>query len=188
MGVNSYNGARLSVHRQPTSASALSWDAWCLERVACRLATDVLIIRCYNGNVNLHRIYILASVCVPRKCAPYMGALAAAGCAWSARGDPGYGGKWAGLARRGRCTPRSWAQRAVRVQMGAFSTAGARRLRAFLHCSSSHNRVESHWYNIIATLTMFRSPFTGDSPVCVSHNHNHVFITKLRGERARHER
>jgi len=44
-----------------------------------------------------------------------MGALAAAGCAWSARGDPGYGGKWAGLARRGRCTPRSWEQRAVRV-------------------------------------------------------------------------
>ena len=44
-----------------------------------------------------------------------MVALAAAGCAWSARGDPGYAGKWAGLARRGRCT---WAQRAVRVQRG----------------------------------------------------------------------
>jgi len=47
-----------------------------------------------------------------------MGALAAAGCAWSARGDPGYGEKWAGLARRGRCTPCSWAQWAVRVQWG----------------------------------------------------------------------
>jgi len=32
-----------------------------------------------------------------------MGALAAAACAWSARGDPaGYGAKWAALARRGR--------------------------------------------------------------------------------------
>jgi len=51
-----------------------------------------------------------------------MGALAAAGCAWSARGDPGYGGKRAGLARRGRCTPRSWAQRAVRVDWGLSYT------------------------------------------------------------------
>jgi len=47
-----------------------------------------------------------------------MGALAAAGCAWSARGDPHYGGKWAWLARRGRCTASSWAQRAVRVDWG----------------------------------------------------------------------
>jgi len=47
-----------------------------------------------------------------------MGALAASGCAWYARGDPGYGGKWAGLARRGHCTPCSWAQRAVRVDWG----------------------------------------------------------------------
>jgi len=31
-----------------------------------------------------------------------MGALVAAGCARSARGDPRYGGKWAWLARRGR--------------------------------------------------------------------------------------
>jgi len=53
---------------------------------------------------------------MPRKCAPYMGALAGAGWEWFARGDTGYGGKWAGLARRGRCTPRIWAQRAVRVQ------------------------------------------------------------------------
>jgi len=30
---------------------------------------------------------------VPRKCAPYMGALDAAGSTWSARGEPGYGGK-----------------------------------------------------------------------------------------------
>jgi len=28
-----------------------------------------------------------------------MGALAAAACAWSARGDPGYAGKWAGSSR-----------------------------------------------------------------------------------------
>jgi len=47
-----------------------------------------------------------------------MGAVAAAGCAWSARGNLGYGGKWAGLARRGCCTPRSLAQRAVRVDWG----------------------------------------------------------------------
>jgi len=47
-----------------------------------------------------------------------MGALAAAACAWSARGDPGYGGKWACLARRGRCTAISWAQRALRVDWG----------------------------------------------------------------------
>jgi len=47
-----------------------------------------------------------------------MGVLAAAGCAWSARSDPGYGGKWAWLARRGRCTASSWAQRVVRVNWG----------------------------------------------------------------------
>ena len=47
-----------------------------------------------------------------------MGALAAAGCTWSARGEPGYAGKWAGLARRGRWTPCSWAQRAERIQWG----------------------------------------------------------------------
>jgi len=52
---------------------------------------------------------------VPRKCAPYMGALAAAGCAWSSHGDPRYCGKWAWLARRGHCTASSWAQRAVRI-------------------------------------------------------------------------
>ena len=52
---------------------------------------------------------------MPRKFAPYMGALAGAGWEWFARGDTGYGGKWAGLARRGRCTPRIWAQRPVRV-------------------------------------------------------------------------
>jgi len=46
------------------------------------------------------------------------GALAAAGYAWSARGNPGYRGNWAGLASRRCCTPRSWAQRAVRVQWG----------------------------------------------------------------------
>jgi len=51
-----------------------------------------------------------------------MGALAAAGCAWSASGDPGYGGKWAGLARHGRCTPSSWTQRAVRVDCGLSYT------------------------------------------------------------------
>jgi len=38
-----------------------------------------------------------------------MGASATAGCAWSARGDPRYGGKWAWLARRDRCTASSWA-------------------------------------------------------------------------------
>jgi len=54
---------------------------------------------------------------------PYMGALAAAGCTWSARGDLGYSGKWAGLARRCRCTPRSWAQWAVRVQWGLSERA-----------------------------------------------------------------
>jgi len=45
-----------------------------------------------------------------------MGALAAADCAWSARGKPGYTGKWAGLARCGRWTPRSWVQWPVRVE------------------------------------------------------------------------
>jgi len=60
-----------------------------------------------------------------------MGALAAAGCAWSARGEPGYAGKWAGLARRGCWTPRSATGGAH--PMGVLSTAGARRLRAFLH-------------------------------------------------------
>jgi len=50
--------------------------------------------------------------------APYMGALAAAGCVWSARRDPRYSGKWAWLARCGRCTASSWAQRAVCVDWG----------------------------------------------------------------------
>jgi len=36
---------------------------------------------------------------------PYMGILAAAGCTWSERGEPGYAGKWAGLARHGRWMP-----------------------------------------------------------------------------------
>ena len=58
------------------------------------------------------------SVCVPWKCVPYMGTLAAAGCTWSVRGDPGYSGKWAGLARRDRCTPRSWTQQVVHIDWG----------------------------------------------------------------------
>ena len=48
---------------------------------------------------------------VPRKCAPYMGALAAAGCAWSARGAKvGSGRVWLdavvarqAAGRNGRC-------------------------------------------------------------------------------------
>jgi len=60
-----------------------------------------------------------------------MGALAAAGCAWSARGEPGYAGKWVGLARRGRWTPRiatggarlmGLSQRPVRVDCGLSYT------------------------------------------------------------------
>jgi len=50
-----------------------------------------------------------------------MGALAAAGWAGSARGDPRYGGKWAWLAVRGHCTASIWAQRAVRVDWGLSS-------------------------------------------------------------------
>jgi len=53
-----------------------------------------------------------------------MGALAAADWAGSARGVGGetrYGGKWAWLAGRGRCTASSWAQRAVRVDLGLSS-------------------------------------------------------------------
>jgi len=33
----------------------------------------------------------------------YRRLIAAAGCAWSARGETRYGGKWAWLARRGPC-------------------------------------------------------------------------------------
>jgi len=58
-----------------------------------------------------------------------MGDLTAAGCAWSARGNPGYGGKWAWLAM---------ARLLHGKQLSA--TAGARRLGDFLHYSSSHNR------------------------------------------------
>jgi len=43
------------------------------------------------------------------------------GCEWSARGDTRYGGKWAWLAGRGRCTASSWAQRAVRIDWGLSS-------------------------------------------------------------------
>jgi len=38
-----------------------------------------------------------------------MGTLAAAGWAWSAHGEARYGGKWAWLAERSRCTASSWA-------------------------------------------------------------------------------
>jgi len=77
------------------------------------------------------RIYdiIIPSVCpslyATRKCVPYMGTLAAAGCTLSVCGEPGYAGKWAGLARRSRWTPRSWAQRAVRAQWGLSQRACA---------------------------------------------------------------
>jgi len=37
---------------------------------------------------------------------PYMGTLAVAGCAWSARSDTCYGGKWAWLAGHGRSCPK----------------------------------------------------------------------------------
>jgi len=54
-----------------------------------------------------------------------MGALAAAGWVWSARGDTRYGGKWAWLAGRGPCTtsrPEWQAGRngSMRVDCGAF--------------------------------------------------------------------
>jgi len=67
-----------------------------------------------------------------------MGALAAAGCAWSARGEPAYAGKWTGLARRGRWTPRSWARRAVRVQWGLSQ----RPVR--VDCGLSYTRVQAN--------------------------------------------
>ena len=105
--------------------------------------------------MNENHILIILSVRVPRKCAPYMGALAAAGCAWAARGDPGY-------------TPHSLVQRALRIQWGlsqraclstgAFlngrcaSTAGFRTLqvtpRAIVACSSL--KMKDHWYQILA--------------------------------------
>jgi len=69
----------------------------------------------WAASLSLYHILIIPSV---HLCAAYMGTLATAGCAWSARGDPGYSGKWAGLARHGRCTPCSWAQWAVRVYWG----------------------------------------------------------------------
>ena len=48
-----------------------------------------------------------------------MGALAAAGCAWSVRGDTrSYGGKLAWLAGRDCCTALSWVHWAVRVTGG----------------------------------------------------------------------
>ena len=122
------------------------------------VAGSRLFLRCIYGSREppVYLFIIIPSVCpsfcATRKCAPYMGALAAAGCAWSARGDPGYAGKWAGLARCGCCTPRSWAQgrsasnggflNGRTRRLGAFSTAGAGRLRAFLHYSSSHNRAK----------------------------------------------
>jgi len=63
-----------------------------------------------------------------------MGALAAAGCAWSARGDPRYGGKWAWLASRGRSTANSWAQRAVRVDCGLSYTTVQNARNAIVAC------------------------------------------------------
>jgi len=84
---------------------------------------------------------VCPSFCATWKCAPYMGALAAAGCTWSARGEPGYAGKWAGLARRGRWTPCSWAQRAVHVQWGLSQRACASTV-GFLTLQFNHNRAE----------------------------------------------
>jgi len=63
-----------------------------------------------------------------------MGTLAAAVCAWSARDDTRYGGKWAWLVGRSRSTEFSvgvaggpWSLHSK--QLGA--TGGARRLGAF---------------------------------------------------------
>jgi len=75
--------------------------------------------------------------CAKRKCAPYMGVLAAAGSVWAA----------------GRDHMPHWAQRVLRVQwghflngrahrLGPFSTAGSRRLRPFVHYRSSHNHAK----------------------------------------------
>jgi len=49
---------------------------------------------------------LTAEGCQWRKCAPYMGALAAAGCAWSARGPlatVGSGRGWQAAGRNGQC-------------------------------------------------------------------------------------
>jgi len=60
-----------------------------------------------NHNLIIKIGSVCSSVCATEGralYAPYMGALAEADCTWSARGDPRYGGKWAWLARHGRCT------------------------------------------------------------------------------------
>jgi len=46
----------------------------------------------------------------------------------SARGDTRYGGKWAWLAGRGRCTASSLAQRAVRIDWGGEVLVGFKQL------------------------------------------------------------
>jgi len=66
-----------------------------------------------------------------------MGALAAAGSRkWTSRGDPGY------TPCNGHCASNgvflNWRAR----RLGPFSTAGARRRRAFAHYRSSHNRAK----------------------------------------------
>ena len=59
-------------------------------------------------------ILIIGSVCLCHGSARLIWAPANS-CAMSVHGDPRYGWKWTWLARRGRCTASSWAQRAVRV-------------------------------------------------------------------------
>jgi len=64
-----------------------------------------------------------------------MGPLAAAGCAWQPWLRWEVGGAIGAVVARHAAGRNGGAR-----PMGAFSTAGARHLRAFLHYSSSHNR------------------------------------------------
>jgi len=78
-----------------------------------------------------------------------MGALAAVGCAWSVRGEPGYAGKWAGLARRGRSTPRN--------STGGTRPMGASQRPVRVDCGLSYSTVQAL---CIILMTSFPSSYT----------------------------
>jgi len=90
-------------------------------------------------NISATIIYNIDNVipCATRKCAPYMGTLAAAGsCAWAARDDPGYMPR---TGRNRRCASnggflneRGLSQWPVRVDCGLSYTTGEATARLWL--------------------------------------------------------
>ena len=132
----SFYNMQVSIFCELGLKMAINVPEWVFGEFVCQMRSSLIATPIRHLLVQRHVILIIRRV---HRSVPYMGALAVAGCAWSARGDPGYGGKWAGLARRGRCTPCSWAQREVRVHWGlsqqaCASTGGFLTLQLLVDC------------------------------------------------------